>query len=166
MVYRRRDKFRYVTKKDVHGKNNVLRDLSACVIQQFNGYEISWQKLKGKQKCFLEPIDIVYELDKENENIRCYFASDLVLTYRTYYSQKVRGKEVISNLSARQYYYCDHFFISKDILEKHVKTCSNIARITYKVSNRKLSPFKTILSTCETHPLQFTLILKQLLKTV
>ena len=33
MVYRRRDKFRYVTKKDVHGKNNVLRDLSACVIQ-------------------------------------------------------------------------------------------------------------------------------------
>ena len=103
MVYRRRDKFRYFIKKDVHGKNNVLKDFSACVIQKSQGYEISWQKLKRKQKCFLEPIDIVYELVKENENIRCYFASDLALTYRTCYSQKVRGKEVISNLGARQY---------------------------------------------------------------
>ena len=81
-VYERRDKFRYLIKKDVHGKNNVLRDLSACVIQKFDGYEISKQKLKREQKCFLEPIDIVYEPVKENENIKCYFASDLALAYR------------------------------------------------------------------------------------
>lgn len=72
--------------KGVHSKNNLLRDLSVYVIQKFNGYEVSRQKLKRQQKCFFEPIDIVYDLIKENENIRCYFASDLALAYRTYYS--------------------------------------------------------------------------------
>ena len=44
------------------------------------------QSMICQQKCFFEPIDIVYDLIKENENIRCYFASDLALAYRTYYS--------------------------------------------------------------------------------
>ena len=85
-VYERRNKFMYFIKKGVHSKNNVLRDLSVYVIQKFNGYEVSRQKLKRQQKFFFEPIDIVYDLIKENENIRCYFASDLALAYRTYYS--------------------------------------------------------------------------------
>lgn len=99
--------------KGVHSKNNLLRDLSVYVIQKFNGYEVSRQKLKRQQKFFFEPIDIVYDLIKENENIRCYFASDLALAYRTYYSWKVRGKGIISNLGAKELNYCHYFFYQK-----------------------------------------------------
>ena len=31
-VYEQRDKFRYVIKKGVQGKNKIIRDLSSCAI--------------------------------------------------------------------------------------------------------------------------------------
>ena len=144
-VYERREKFRFMIKKSVSGKNTVQRDLSACIIQKFNGYKISSQKLKREQKRLLEPIDIVYEPVRENEDIICYFASDLALAHRTYYSRMVRGKDVISNLGARQCYYCDHFFIRKSVLEKHVKSCCSIAGIAYKFNNRKVVSFNFLI---------------------
>ena len=52
-VYERRDKFRYLIKKDVHGKNNVIRDLPSCVIEKFHGYEISQDQFKREQNVFL-----------------------------------------------------------------------------------------------------------------
>ena len=71
-VYERRNKFRYLIKKCIHGKNDVVRDLSSCVIEKFNGYEISQHQLKREQKCFLEPIDIIYESVKDNDKIACF----------------------------------------------------------------------------------------------
>lgn len=46
------DKFHYLIKikKSVHGKNKVLRDLSSCVMQNFNGYEIMKNVLQYKEK--------------------------------------------------------------------------------------------------------------------
>ena len=72
-VYETRDKFRYLIKKGVHGKNNVVRDLSSCVIKKVNGNEISQDQLKREQKCFLELIDIIYEPVKDNDKIACFF---------------------------------------------------------------------------------------------
>ena len=37
-VYERKDKFRFLIKKGVSGKNKVLRDLSSCIIRKLNGY--------------------------------------------------------------------------------------------------------------------------------
>lgn len=39
-LYERRDKFRYLFKKGTSGDNKMVRDLSASVIEKFNGYEI------------------------------------------------------------------------------------------------------------------------------
>ena len=36
--YEQQDKFRYIIKKSAQGKNQVMHDLSACVIKKFNGY--------------------------------------------------------------------------------------------------------------------------------
>ena len=53
-MFERRDKSRFLIKKGVSGKIKIVRDLSACVIQKFNGYEISNVKFKREQKknCF------------------------------------------------------------------------------------------------------------------
>ena len=66
-----------------------------------------------EQKKILYSLDVVYELTTEGENIICYYDDDLALAYRIHYLQKVRGKDVISSIAARQSYYCYHFFIRK-----------------------------------------------------
>ena len=35
-VQEQHDKFRFIIKKRAQGKNNVIRDLSSCVIKKFN----------------------------------------------------------------------------------------------------------------------------------
>lgn len=52
-VYERRDKLRFLIKKGVRGYNKVTRDLSACIIKKFNGYDIS--SVGENWKLFLSP---------------------------------------------------------------------------------------------------------------
>ena len=39
----------------------MLRELSACIIQKFHGYELLINNLRKKEKVDFIPIDIVYE---------------------------------------------------------------------------------------------------------
>ena len=59
-VYEGRNEFRCVIKKGIQGKSNVQRDLSACIVQKFNGYEILKIQLKDIEKRNREPIEIIY----------------------------------------------------------------------------------------------------------
>ena len=59
-VYEQRDKFRYVIKKGVQGKNKIIRDLSSCAIKKIYGYNIINAEVKTDEKTLHEPIDIVY----------------------------------------------------------------------------------------------------------
>ena len=68
-VYERCDKFRHLIKKGVRGKNNIICDLSSCVIQRFNGYEILKHQLKDQEEQFQEPVDIIYEPVNDNSSI-------------------------------------------------------------------------------------------------
>ena len=38
--YERRNKFRYQLRQKLKEKNQMKRELSACIIQKFNGYEL------------------------------------------------------------------------------------------------------------------------------
>ena len=59
--YKRRNKFRYKSRQKVKTKNKMRKELSACVVQKFNGYEMLRNHLNnGETKDFI-PIDIVYE---------------------------------------------------------------------------------------------------------
>ena len=49
-VYERRDKFRFLIKKGLSGKNRILPDLFGCIIRKFDSYEISSGKFKREQK--------------------------------------------------------------------------------------------------------------------
>ena len=124
------------------GKNNVVQDLLSYVIQKFKGYEISINQLKRQQKCFLESIDIVYEPVKANDAIACFFTSSLHLAYISYFPRKIKNNQFISNLTTRKCCYCDRFFVKKNVFEKHIKVCSNIAGIAYKFDNRKIVSFQ------------------------
>ena len=124
-IYERRDKFRFLIKKGVSGKNKVLRDLSSCIIRKFTVMRSPALSLERKKKKLL-PFDIVYESTTNEEDICCYYSDNIYLAYRSYYSRKKRGKEVIEHPTARQCYYYDNFFSRKDSFETHAKTCSSI----------------------------------------
>ena len=89
-IYGRRNKFRYVIKKGIQGKSNIQRDLPACVVRKFNGYEILKIRLKVIEKPNHEPIDTIYEPVNDERHIQCFFTDDLHLVYRSYHSKKKR----------------------------------------------------------------------------
>ena len=48
--YERRNKFRYQVRKKLKGKNEVRKELSACVTQKFNGYELLRNYVNSDEK--------------------------------------------------------------------------------------------------------------------
>ena len=68
-VYELRTKIRYLFKKG-HEKNELLKEISSCVEQRFNGFHIICHELDKKQKRDIESIDIIYKSVKNiKENI-------------------------------------------------------------------------------------------------
>ena len=59
--YERRNKFRYQLRQKLLSKNEMKTELSACVIQKFNGYDLLRNNLQHSGKTELVPIDTVYE---------------------------------------------------------------------------------------------------------
>ena len=60
----------------------MKRELSACAIEKFNGYEFSRNHLQYREKRDFVPINVVYEpvLD-EKKQILCFFAPSIHLAY-------------------------------------------------------------------------------------
>ena len=110
-VFKRRDKFRFLIKNKVVGKNKVTRILSSSVIKKFNRYEFIKQKLAHKEKIDFTAIDIVYEpVYDENLPIPCFFTSHIQLAFRSYIGRFKDGKEEFVHYAVKQCHYCQKFF--------------------------------------------------------
>ena len=59
--YERRNKFQYQLKQKLKEKNQMKRELSACIIQKFNGCELLRNHLNSREQKDFVPIDVVYE---------------------------------------------------------------------------------------------------------
>ena len=71
--YERRNKFRYQLKRKLKEKNQMKRELSACIIQKFNGYELLRNHLNSTERKNFIPIDIVYEPTLKEKKNNCLF---------------------------------------------------------------------------------------------
>ena len=56
--FEKRDKYRFLIKKKVVGKNTVTRNLSSSVIEKFNGYENIKLKIARKEKTDFTSLEI------------------------------------------------------------------------------------------------------------
>ena len=57
-----------------------MRDLSSCVVEKFNGYNIICVEFNKKLRRKFRPIDIIYRpLKRPDEIINCYFSEKLNL---------------------------------------------------------------------------------------
>ena len=55
--------YKFLIKKKVQRKNEVKRNLSACVVEKINGYETMRNELARKDKREFKAINIVYEAE-------------------------------------------------------------------------------------------------------
>ena len=123
-------------------KNKVIRGLSSCVVQKFNGYELMIKSLQHKEKKHFEQVDIVYEPVIDESSIKSFVMDSLHLTFRSYKDKKQKGDYRLLHLVARQCYYCDNYLsCSKNEFIKHVKKCTSIEGIIYKFKNNEIISF-------------------------
>ena len=107
-VYELKKKFRHLILKDKKKKKKtVVRQLSSCIYEKVNGFNIinieHGKKLRKKFKA----IDIVYKpVRKFDAEIKCYFSQDTSRAYRSTWS---KGEKLLHGF-ASQCYYCSKFF--------------------------------------------------------
>ena len=59
-VFELKEKFRCLIKQDAERKN-VIRELSSCIFEKFNGFNIVRLEFDRKLKQKMSPIDIIYK---------------------------------------------------------------------------------------------------------
>ena len=132
-----RKKFRYLSLK-IPKKQTIVRQLSSCVCQKFNGFNIVSVEYRRKLRKKFKPIDLVYKpMRKPNEQIKCYFSRDLSKACRNTCS---RG-EKLQHGFANQCYYCNKFFARPDQYKRHTEHCSGVPGIFYSFNNQKSLDF-------------------------
>ena len=91
--YERKNKFRYQIRKKLKEKNEIRKELSSCIIQKFNGYELLRNHLNSKERQEYVPIDIVNQpaLNKKNP-VHCFLAPDVSLAFNSKIEKTKNGK--------------------------------------------------------------------------
>ena len=84
-VYKLKEKFRYLIKQNSE-KKTVLRELSSCVIEKFNDFNIARTEFSKKLREQFRPINIIYKSVKKCN----FFSKKLNLAFRVLYSEGQR----------------------------------------------------------------------------
>ena len=128
------------------GKNTFIRNVSSCVINRYNGYDI----VKIAQKdciisCF-SPLDIVYDpIEDPNKIIKCYFTDNIHFAFRLKCSRRKRLGDSdmrIDKIHQYECQSCNKFSATKKGNDGHVATCPRSVGIVYKLGNKSLISFK------------------------
>ena len=135
--YERRNKFRYQLRQKLKEKNQMKRELSACIIQKFNGYELFRNLVNSIERKDFIPIDVVYEPTvNENKIIECFFAPRIHPGFRTTIEKSRKGGNVLNHTHVKQCHYCNNYFIKSDEkMKKHLSICSGKAGFTFSFDN-------------------------------
>ena len=137
-VYEQKKKFRYITntKKD---NKKIIRDISACVSEKFNGFLIVRVDFDCETQKNFTPIDIVYTpVKQKNETVKCFFTDKIHLAFRTTFNE---GKK-LKHSSTFRCYYCTSFFTRKERFLKHLKICTGKPGYVYNFDTQNILTFE------------------------
>ena len=105
-IYELKDKFRYLIKQDSENKT-VLRDLSSCVIEKLNDFNIIRVEFSETIRQTYQPIDTIYNPMRKLDEIKnCYFGKRLNLVFGASFS----GGTKIKHCTGWQCYFCSNYY--------------------------------------------------------
>ena len=137
-IYELKDKFHYLIKQDSE-KKTVMRDLSSCVIEKFNGFNIIRVEFSETIRQTYRPIDIIYNpMRKPDEIINYYFSERLNLSFRASYS----GGTKIKHCTGWQCYFCSNYYARKEKCDCHFENCTGQPGYVCNFNTRNLVTFE------------------------
>ena len=138
-VYEIKDKFRYLFHED-HNKKSVLRTLSSCIKEKFNGFTFADICLQAKQKSDLIPLNILYKpVKKEHDVIECFFTDDLKNAYRALY---LKGTGQRSAKTLYECFYCNEFWVTKSRCKANLRVCRKKPGVVYNFDLKNIVTFE------------------------
>ena len=140
-VFELKDKFHYIIKQNSEQKK-LFREVSACVIERFNGFTIVRLEFDNEIRREFTPIDIIYKpVIKLQANLDCFFTKQLHLAYKAVYNETSKWDKFSSGC-AFQCYFCGKFWTRKPRLEMHMKNCVGKPGFVYNFQTRNLLTFE------------------------
>ena len=101
--YERRNKFRCQLIQKHKEKNEMRKELSACIVQKFNGYDLLRNHLNSIERKDFIPINIVSEPTLDDKKpIVCFYAPEIYLGFHTTIEKLKNGKRALNHTGARQ----------------------------------------------------------------
>ena len=89
-VFELKDKFRYIIKQNSEQKK-FFSEVSACVVERFNGFTIVRLEFDNEIRKEFTPVDIIYKpVKKQNTILNCFFTDKLHLAYKAVYNEKTK----------------------------------------------------------------------------
>ena len=136
-VYEIKNKFRCLIKEGSE-KKKVMKDLSSCITERFNGFNIVKLELDRELRREMFPIYILYRPVRKRVNIDCFFTTEINLAYRTSFSEGGG----IRHGTAYQCFYCSNYYGRKNVWEKHLQHCTGRPGFVYNFNTRRLLTFE------------------------
>ena len=132
------DKFRCSIKQDSE-KKTVFRELSSCIIEIFNGFNIVCVEVNKKLRQLFHPINIIYKpVKKCDEIINCYFSEKRNMAFRSSFSKGTK----IRHSTAWQCYFCSNYYRRKDKYDRHVENGTGRPAYFYNFNTQSLVAFE------------------------
>lgn len=139
-VYELKKNYRYLTmKKKDHQK--IIKQLSSCLIEKFNGFTIVPLEYDKKVRQKLEPVDIIYRPTKNIEiEPLCYLSTNIELAYSAFYTKNTKN---IRSFKVDSCHYCNHFFVhNKRKFDRYMKHCTGKPGVVYDFNNQMLISYE------------------------
>ena len=121
-------------------KQNIVRQISSCIIEKYNGYQaisIVFARKETKKK-LNQLIKFLNQLKTEKKSPLCYFTKDISKPYHNLHSVGKKTKHG----HTYECYYCRKFFTREDRQKKHIKSCSGIPGAIYNFNTKSLISFQ------------------------
>ena len=137
-VYELKEKFHALIQQ-CPDKKNVIRDISSCIREKFNGFNIVRVEFEKQIRQKMSPIAIIYKpVRKETENIDCYFSKKINYAFRTSFSEN----DKIRHGTAFQCHYCSTYYGRKDKFDCHIENCAGQPGFVYNFNTQSLVTFE------------------------
>ena len=140
-VYELKDKFRYLIKQESE-KEKILRELSACVVEKFNGFNIVRAAFDKKLRRLFRPVDILYApAKKADQLVNCFLSAKLNPMFRVSCSDGSKSNKV-KRSTAWQCYFCLNYYAPKERYDHHIKNCAGCCCCVYNFNTQSLLTFE------------------------
>ena len=140
-VFELKDKFHYLIRQNNQQKR-IVNEVSACIIERFNGFTIVRLQFDNQIRKDFSPIDIIYKpVKKRHAILNCFFTDKLHLAYKALYNETVEWDKLRSAY-AFQCYFCGKFWTRQKRLDMHMRNCTGKPGFVYNFQTRNLLTYE------------------------